>query len=60
MCPARRFATFFSGREREKDTSELFPFSKCVLTDYYGSAAMKTDCALVSLAEMNLGDAELL
>ncbi|NCA32771.1 hypothetical protein D5275_08525 [Adlercreutzia muris] len=60
MCPARRFATFFSGREREKDTSELFPFSKSVFIDDYRSAAKKTDCALVSLADMKLGDAELL
>lgn len=60
MCPARRFATFFAGREREKDTSELFPFSKSVFIDDYRSAAKKTDCALVSLADMKLGDAELL
>ncbi len=60
MCSARRFATFFAGREREKDTSELFPFSKSVFIDDYRSAAKKTDCALVSLADMKLGDAELL
>ena len=60
MCSARRFATFFAAREREKDTSELILFSKSVFTDDYRSAAKKTDCALVSLADMKLGDAELL
>ena len=55
MCSARRFATFFAGREREKDTSELFPFSKSVFTDDYRSAAKKTDCALVSHGRHEIG-----
>ena len=52
--------SMFAGREREKDTSEFLPFSKSGFTDDYRSAAKKTDCALVSLADMKLGDAELL
>ena len=60
MCSARRFATFFAGGEREQVTSELLPCSTSVFTDDYRSSAKKTDCALVSLADMKLGDAELL
>lgn len=60
MCPVRRLATSFVDREREKDTSTFFLFSKSGVTDDCRSATKKINCALVSLADMKLGGAELL
>lgn len=45
---------------KQKGTSTFFLFSKSGVTDDCRSAVKKTDCTLVSLADMKLGGVGLL